>query len=249
MLAEERHRRILGLLNAQKTVMVSELCMLLNTSESTIRRDLACLAQRGLLTKVHGGAASNPNTYITRGVVQATRQTIHEPEKQAIGRYAASLVESDDFVYLDGGSTVEKMIDYLNDANARFVTCSIRAAQRLTQMGKDILLLGGHYNEIADSLMGVETQHTLLRYHFTKGFFGVTGITRHAGHTAVIPEDAMIKQQALNRCRNAYILADPGKFGVVCAVTFAEFDSAQIITTKLTDARFQSCENIVQTER
>ncbi len=248
MLAEERHRRILGLLNAQRTVMVSELCTLLDASESTIRRDLACLAQQGALTKVHGGAASNPNTYISRGVQHTARQPINEQEKQLISKYAASLIVSDDFVYLDGGSTVERIADYLGDVNARFVTCSIPAAQRLTHMGKDVLLLGGHYNELADTLMGAETQYSLLRYNFTKGFFGVTGITRHEGCTAVVPGDAMVKQQAINRCREVYVLADPSKFGVVCTVTFADFESVRIITTSSVDFRFQSYDNIIRVE-
>lgn len=53
MLAEERFREILKIVN-EKTVTVTELTELLDTSESTIRRDLTQLHKRGALLKVHG---------------------------------------------------------------------------------------------------------------------------------------------------------------------------------------------------
>ncbi len=248
MLAEERYRRILGLLNAQKTVMVSELCTLLGTSESTIRRDLATLARQGSLTKVHGGAATNQHTYMNAGLLHATRQTINEEEKARMCKYAASLIAPNDFVFIDGGSTVELITDYLADTNARFVTCSIGVVQRLAHMGKDVLLIGGQYSEISETFFGAETQHALLKFNFTKGFFGATGITRRAGCTSVQNGEAIIKQQAISRCREAYILADSSKFGIVCAVTFADFESVQIITTPRIHSRYHSCANITMVQ-
>ena len=47
MLTEERFHRILSVLNEKKAVTVNELVALLNTSESTIRRDLNALANLG----------------------------------------------------------------------------------------------------------------------------------------------------------------------------------------------------------
>lgn len=56
MLAEERFSLILDLLARQRTATVQELCEALNSSESTIRRDLNELDKQGKLNKVHGGA-------------------------------------------------------------------------------------------------------------------------------------------------------------------------------------------------
>ena len=56
MLAEERFSLIMEQLNRKRTVTVQELCEALNTSESTIRRDLNELDKQGKLNKVHGGA-------------------------------------------------------------------------------------------------------------------------------------------------------------------------------------------------
>ena len=50
MLAEERFSLIMEQLNRKRTVTVQELCEALNTSESTIRRDLTELDRQGRLT-------------------------------------------------------------------------------------------------------------------------------------------------------------------------------------------------------
>lgn len=67
MLAEERFREILKIVNEKKTVTVTELTELLDTSESTIRRDLTQLHKRGALLKVHGGATVLMGHILTKG--------------------------------------------------------------------------------------------------------------------------------------------------------------------------------------
>ena len=101
MLAEERFREILKIVNDKKTVTVQELTALLQTSESTIRRDLTTLHQRGALIKVHGGATTAESETMTRDADLSLRSTLNKEAKAVIGKYAASLIREDDFVYLD----------------------------------------------------------------------------------------------------------------------------------------------------
>ena len=56
MLTEKRHEILLEAVNRRGSVRLNELCQLLQSSESTVRRDLSLLAEKGLLTKVRGGA-------------------------------------------------------------------------------------------------------------------------------------------------------------------------------------------------
>lgn len=58
MLTQDRHCAILNLLKTKSSVTLLELTTLLNTSESTIRRDLTALDKAGKLRKVYGGATS-----------------------------------------------------------------------------------------------------------------------------------------------------------------------------------------------
>ena len=58
MLTKGRQKIILRVLQERGSVTVSELTALLDSSESTIRRDLHAMDSEGLLNKVHGGATA-----------------------------------------------------------------------------------------------------------------------------------------------------------------------------------------------
>jgi DNA-binding LacI/PurR family transcriptional regulator len=56
LLGVQRHERVLSELRRSGSVRVSDLARQLGVSELTIRRDIAALAERNLVTRVHGGA-------------------------------------------------------------------------------------------------------------------------------------------------------------------------------------------------
>ena len=129
MLAEQRADIILHELSALRTVSVSHLCQLTGASEATIRRDLNTLANLGKLSKVRGGATLAETEEVFGKMPESSR--LHLAEKDRIARYAASLITNDDVVYLDAGSTVMQMVEYLQNSRALFMTNSIEAACRL----------------------------------------------------------------------------------------------------------------------
>lgn len=91
MLTEERHAIILDTVNKNKNAELSELCRLLNTSESTVRRDLSLLDEKGLLIKVRGGAIAVSDESFTAAEPNVEEKSrLFAPEKEAIARYAAS---------------------------------------------------------------------------------------------------------------------------------------------------------------
>ena len=125
MLTEKRQEEILALLGQQGSVTVQELTERFQASESTIRRDLNVLDQRGMLTKVFGGAVQKEKSLSTREEKVALRMELHREEKMRIGRYAATLVAPDDFIYLDAGTTTGSLIPYLIEYKASFVTNAV----------------------------------------------------------------------------------------------------------------------------
>ena len=100
MLTEKRQEEILQILEVQGRVTVQELTERLDASESTIRRDLNVLDKKGALVKVFGGAVRNETRISTHEEQVALRQEQHRAEKLRIARYAASLIEPDDFIYI-----------------------------------------------------------------------------------------------------------------------------------------------------
>ena len=105
MLAEERFALILDLLARQRTATVQELCEALSASESTIRRDLNELDKMGRLNKVHGGATLPDSPFRTDEPTMAAKEELAVDQKHSIARAAAALIEPEDFIFLDAGST------------------------------------------------------------------------------------------------------------------------------------------------
>ena len=130
MLTEERFKLILDILKEKKSVTVNELVEELHISESTVRRDLTSLDKMGKLNKVHGGATLKEN-YNNEELDVKIKHTLNVDEKKRIGKFAASLIEEGDFVYIDAGTSTELMIDYINEKKAVYVTNGIVHAKKL----------------------------------------------------------------------------------------------------------------------
>ena len=64
MLTEERFSIILNEISSKRTVTLNELCKLLNTSASTVRRYINTLAELGKIIKLRGGAMALEENFI-----------------------------------------------------------------------------------------------------------------------------------------------------------------------------------------
>lgn len=237
MLAEQRAETILHELTELRTVSVAHLCRLTGASEATIRRDLNTLAHQGKLSKVHGGATLAEAEEVYGKAPESSR--MHTAEKDRIARYAAGLIGNGDVVYLDAGSTVMQMVEYLQSSKALFMTNSIECACRLTWYNLQTRVLGGTLNPGAVNLVGAEALASLGRYNFTKAFLGIDGITVKQGFTASDPEAAAVKALAASQSQQVYVLADSSKFGQVTAASVVPLSAARIITDRLYDPEYR----------
>ena len=226
MLTEKRQEEIVRLVYERESITVAELKEILHSSESTIRRDIIALDQEGRLTKVFGGAIALRTAQIVNKELSMV---------QAIARYAASLIERDDCVYLDAGTSTGWMIEYIREAQATYVTNALSHAMRLVDKGFHVILIGGEQKSSTDAIVGAEAVVNLQKYHFSKGFFGTNGVEQNGGFTTPDAREAMVKQTAVKNTQlaNRYFLATSSKFGEVYAVTFAGFEGGVILTEAL----------------
>lgn len=235
MLAEERFAVILELLHKKRAATVTELAQALDTSESTVRRDLILLAGQGKLNKVHGGAVVREESFDAGEEAMSAKEQLHVAEKQAIARYAARQIQPDDVVFLDAGSTTLAMLDYLQPGGAVIVTNGVMHAQKLVQKGFKAYVPGGMLKPGTEAIVGAAAVQSLSRYNFTKAFVGVNGISLNQGYTTPDPEEALVKSTAMAQAYVSYVLADCSKFGRVSAVTIAPLERACILTDRLPD--------------
>lgn len=240
MIAEDRYLAILRFLNQKGSATVAELSHEVNASEATIRRDLIILDEQGRLNKVHGGATSITEEYISGERDVVTKLRMNMTEKESIARYAASLIYDDDFVFVDAGTTTMLMIEYIGNTKASFVTTGIAHARRMVEKGLKAFVVGGMLKIGTEAIVGGQAVLGLSTYNFTKAFIGSNGISIKQGYTTPDTEEALVKAKAMEQSHISYILADSSKFGKVSAVSFAPIGKACIITDKLTDESFSS---------
>ena len=245
MLTEERYSIILEMVKQNKSVKLPELCELLGASESTVRRDLSSLDERRLLKKVHGGAISlDDRSFNLVEQDMEAKSKIFTEEKIAIARFASSLIDDGDFVFIDAGTTTEKMIDFLPDKNVTFVTNAFVHAKKLAQRGFTVYIPAGEIKLTTEAIVGAECVSSLQSYNFTKSFIGANGISLTAGISTPGRNEASIKAAAIKNSQTVYILADHSKFGQVAAITFAQFNKVNMITDKLNDKKYAARANI-----
>ncbi len=238
MLTEERHSIIIDTVNKQGSVGLSELCVLLNTSESTIRRDLNALSKMGKLTKVRGGAIALTDNFTVGERNVEEKSKLFNEEKEAVARFAASLIDDGDFVFIDAGTTTDKMIDYIPPQKVTFVTNAFLHAKKLAQKGFKVFIPAGEIKLSTEAIVGEECLLCLQNYNFTKCFIGVNGISVSGGLSTPDISEARVKTAVINNSKEVYILADHSKFDKVTAVKFAQLNSGRIITDRLEDKKY-----------
>lgn len=235
MLTQERRKKILDLLTEQGSATVAQLSEAFDSSESTIRRDLAALSNLGKLNKVHGGATVLSQEFLKNEDNIEVKSLKNVDEKSKIAIYAASQINDDDFVYIDAGSTTYLMAAYIENSKATFVTNGIAHARELAQKGCKVFVIGGQLKKTTEAIIGLVAASNLQKYNFSKAFIGVNGISEKQGFTTPDTDEAMLKAVAIERSFVSYVLADSSKFGKVSAVSFAPLDAACIVCDKCPD--------------
>ena len=169
MLAEERHRIILELLKERNVVKLQDICERTHCSESSGRRDLQLLEERGLLVRVHGGAKMKQP--LQRELDVMGKSTQNTQEKESLGAKAASYIQDDDVIYLDAGTSTIAIIPYLSeDQHLTVVTNGVEHASLLADKNIRTFLLGGRLKNTTKAIIGVEAANDLKRFRFNKHF-------------------------------------------------------------------------------
>src|SRR6476661_10286065 len=111
LLAEQRRRRIIDLLEQKGQVTVRDLVDRFGVSAVTARGDLDALASTGSAVRSHGGAVRRLEA--SQDYPLRLKETLHHAEKVRIGRAAANIVQSKETIILDSGTTTAEIARHL----------------------------------------------------------------------------------------------------------------------------------------
>lgn len=207
-LMNERQQEIIYKVNELGQVKVADLAKSLAVSVVTIRHDLNFLEQNGYLKREHGFAVTIDSDNLD------ARMKIKFPLKQKIAEYAASLVNNDEFIFIEGGSTNALLARYLAyTRRITLITSSYYIAQLLKSTATKVIVIGGEYQKKSDSVVGELACLAIQHISFDKAFIGVDGFTKSTGFTGRDKMRTELVNMILTKPCENIIITDSSKFG------------------------------------
>lgn len=230
MFAEERQKKISELLKEQSSLKVSSLTEIFNVSESTIRRDLQEMDEKGLLTRTHGGAVSNQGTSFEPSFKDKKIEGHHE--KVTIAKIASSMIEDGDTIMLDSGTTTLEIAKHIQANKVTVITNSIDIAAVLSNNENvDLIVTGGNMRFTTRAMVGYITENVLKNFRVDKAFIGANGISIEEGITTPNFIEAQTKKAMMNVANKVIIVADSSKFNKVCFSVISPIRAVSSIIT------------------
>ena len=240
MLPMERQKKISDILSENGIVQVAVLAERFGVSELTIRRDLDQMEEARLLKRTHGGATILRNMSAEPHYLQ--KASMFAEEKRRIAEKAAGLVEDNDIVMVNSGTTTSAVLKALLDSgkSLTIITNNIDVFSHQDVNGKcTIMLTGGVYRSRSRSLSGSLSTRNLDGVFANKAFIGVDGISEQAGFTTPIYEESVVSAMMLSRTSGkSYVVATHNKIGVTSNYRIGRLDEVSGIITDSEGAEY-----------
>ncbi|WP_083923378.1 DeoR/GlpR family DNA-binding transcription regulator [Amorphus coralli] len=213
----ERRERILSALQDAGFVTIDGLAQRFGCSAQTVRRDLIAMEQQGLLKRFHGGAGLAET--VARPSYSA-KQEINPAGKGAIGRAAAEVVRDGETVLFDVGTTVEAAATALRArlddgrlSDVRGICVALNAAMILAGApGITVEVLPGEVNTPDGAITGAAAVSALRDIRLDHAFLGVSAFDAEGAAWDFDSAKVAVKRAAIDAAKDAWALADAGKF-------------------------------------
>ena len=215
LLAEERRRKILMLLETEGRVTVNDLVRRFDVSTVTMRADLDILAENGALVRSHGGAVRRLDPVQDYSV--AFKETMHHAEKVRIGQAAAGLLKPNQTIILDSGTTTLQVARHIKQQKLKgltVVTNALNIANELVDAPNvSLIMLGGILRQVSNSFVGPQAERMLAALHADHLFLGVDGLDLEVGPTTPDILEAELNSLMIAVSTEVTIVADSSKIG------------------------------------
>lgn len=213
MYNKEREQEILNILKSSNSfVSTKQLCDTLFASESSVRRDLKSLEERGLVKRNYGGAYLENNFSNIVTFHKRTKQNANA--KLEIAKKAVSLIAEGQIVFLDQSSTAFYLANELvNRSSITVVTNNIEIIMLLSNSRIKVISSGGFLSdENRNCLIGGDAQKTFENIFADIAFFSVKGILKDGTITDCSREEIVVRNAMLKNAKQRVLLCDGSKF-------------------------------------
>lgn len=205
---DNRRQEIMHMLQEKGEVRVENLAEHLNISLLTVRRDLQYLEEQNQLERFYGGAKliDKVETPLEIDEIQLYRNLI--------AKYAATLVEDEDSLFINTSSNALQMLKYVEKKNVNVITNNGSAIQMKHRSGVHVILTGGELRYPKEAMVGDFALRNLQTVYAKKAFIGCSGISPTIGMTTENANEVNINELMIaHAAQEVYILADHTKIG------------------------------------
>ncbi len=227
--AAERRSNILRLLDERGQVNVNDLSKKMGVSEVTIRNDLDKLEKNGLLIRAHGGAFKTSNTALP----VSEKKSLNAEAKRRIGKRAVSLIEEEDSIILDSGTTTQEIANNLGQfKKLTVISNALDIINNLVQYQHiQLYVPGGFVREFSMSMIGPMAERNFRQLYCKKLFLGIDGIKANVGVFTHHMEEAYLNQIMIDIAEEVIVVADSSKFSKSGLAFIEGFDKIHKIIT------------------
>lgn len=232
LLAEERRRKILQLLEQNGRITVEEVAQHFSISGVTARADLDALSEVGKLVRSHGGGIRPlaPPEHPLR-----TRESMRRDEKVRIAQAALQLILPSQTVILCSGSTLAQLASQMCAARIEQVTVithALNIASRLAGLPNlNLVMIGGIVRQTSTAVVGPHAEHMFSSLHADQCFMSTVGLDVDLGITTLDIMEAHLNQRMIHSAAQVTVLADSSKFGHRSLSLIADFRSIHRVIT------------------
>lgn len=231
MLKEERFEIILKQLKVSNKVTFEELAKELLVSEDTVRRDIEILYKNGLLSKVRGGAILREKDPLSF----SDRQTFLSDEKNIIALKAQQFIKDGMTVFMDGGTTVGKVISYMPiGIELRIITHNLSLIPLLQgYKNVELIILGGQFDFDLAINTGAITCNEASKYIADVFILSTCAIDENFGISSTSVKDLETKTAMLNSSKKIITLAHQNKLRRTEAFKVCNVNDITVLITEL----------------
>lgn len=219
----ERRNRIVELVNQKGTVNFAELMQMFpEVSEMTLRKDLKYLDGQQKLVRIHGGARSLSTI---KGIDIPLQERLGQniEKKRQIAQKASALIQKNDTIFLDSGSTMTELAKAFPDESCLVFTAGISCAMALSQKNNvNVYMLGGRLNKPSLSVRDSRVIQELGNVYFDTAFISVNGYAQENGFSCRSAERWEMEKILLSRAGKIVVLMDSGKVGQICPFSICQ---------------------------
>jgi DeoR family deoxyribose operon repressor len=228
----QRIKYIINTLQTKNAVSIKELSKKLDVSEMTIRRDLEVLSSDGIVELIPGGAILKPHSNQERYLITHA-ETEQTREKIRIAKYAASLIEPDDTIILDVGSTTEYIAKFIPEGISVTVLCYVLNVLIEVHHKKNCypIFAGGYFHENTLMFESLDGINFIKKIRADKAFISAAGVSDTLGVTCAHPYEIETKKASIQSAKTKILVADSTKFGKIKVGYFADLQNFDMIIT------------------